>query len=72
MLRVGIVAEGPSDWLALEEMIRTAQPDADFLHIRPDMTLDSRSPHGWSLSNVTSGPNGSWFAAGCSASGTGR
>jgi hypothetical protein len=41
------VAEGPSDWLALEELIRTVAPDADFLHIRPDLTLASKSPHGW-------------------------
>ncbi len=47
MIRVGLVAEGPSDWLALEELIRTVVPDADFLHIRPDMTLVSKSPHGW-------------------------
>ena len=47
MIRVGLVAEGPSDWLALEEMIRTIEPDSDFLHIRPDMTLVSGSPHGW-------------------------
>ncbi len=47
MIRVGLVAEGPSDCLALEEMIRTVEPEADFLRIRPDMTLVSRSPHGW-------------------------
>jgi hypothetical protein len=46
MIRVGLVAEGPSDWLALEEMIRTVEPDAEFLHIRPDMTLASGSS-GW-------------------------
>ncbi|PYQ62346.1 MAG: hypothetical protein DMF53_13180 [Acidobacteria bacterium] len=48
MIRVGLVAEGPSDWLALEELIRTVAPDADFLHLRPDMdNLTSRSPYGW-------------------------
>jgi hypothetical protein len=47
MIRVGLVAEGPSDWLALEELIRTVVTDVDFLHIRPDMTLASKSPHGW-------------------------
>jgi hypothetical protein len=47
MIRVGLVAEGPSDWLALEELIRTVVPDVDFQHLRPDMTLTSKSPHGW-------------------------
>ncbi len=49
MIRVGIVAEGTSDWLALEELMKAVQPDTDFdfVHLRPDMTLVSRSPHGW-------------------------
>jgi hypothetical protein len=47
MIRVGIVAEGKSDWLALEELMRAVHPDIDFVHLRPDMTLVSRSPHGW-------------------------
>ena len=47
MIRVGLVAEGPSDCVALEELIRTVEPETDFLRIRPDMTLASRSPHGW-------------------------
>jgi hypothetical protein len=47
MIRVGLVAEGPSDWMALEELIRTVASDVEFLHIRPDMTLVSKSPHGW-------------------------
>lgn len=47
MIHVGLVAEGPSDWLALEALILTVAPGAQFLHIRPDMTLASRSPHGW-------------------------
>jgi hypothetical protein len=47
MLRVGIVAEGKSDWLALEEIMRSVQPDIDFERLRPDLTLISRSPHGW-------------------------
>jgi hypothetical protein len=47
MIRIGIVAEGPSDWLALEELIKAIHPDVDFIHLRPDMTLVSRSPHGW-------------------------
>ena len=46
-LRVGIVAEGKSDWLALEAIIRSVHPDTDFERLRPDMTLASRSPHGW-------------------------
>jgi hypothetical protein len=47
MIRVGIVAEGPSDWMVLEELILSVEPDAEFVHIRPDMTLDSGSAHGW-------------------------
>lgn len=47
MIRVGIVAEGKSDCLALEELLRAIHPDIDFLRLRPDMTLVSGSPHGW-------------------------
>jgi len=47
MIRVGIVAEGTSDWLALEELMKAVHPDVEFVHLRPDMTLVSRSPHGW-------------------------
>jgi hypothetical protein len=47
MLRVGIVAEGKSDWLALEEIMRSVRSDIDFERLRPDLTLVSRSPHGW-------------------------
>lgn len=47
MIRVGIVAEGRSDWLALEELMRAVYPDLEFVRLRPDFTLASRSPHGW-------------------------
>jgi hypothetical protein len=47
MLRVGIVAEGKSDWLALEEFLGALHPDLEFERIRPDLTLESRSPYGW-------------------------
>lgn len=47
MLRVGIVAEGKSDWLALEEFLRAVHPDVEFERIRPDFTPVSRSPFGW-------------------------
>lgn len=47
ILRVGIVAEGKSDWLALEAIVRSVHPDVEFERLRPDMTLSSRSPHGW-------------------------
>lgn len=47
MLRVGIVAEGKSDWWVLETIIRSIHPDVDFERLRPDMTLVSHSPHGW-------------------------
>jgi len=47
MIRVGIVAEGPSDWMALEELMKAVHPDIEFVRLRPDMTLASRSAHGW-------------------------
>ena len=47
MLRVGIIAEGKSDWLVLEAMMRKLHPDIAFLRLRPDLTLASMSPHGW-------------------------
>ena len=47
MIRVGIVAEGKSDCLALEEFMRAIHPDIDFMRLRPDMTLVSQSPFGW-------------------------
>jgi hypothetical protein len=47
ILRVGIVAEGKSDWLVLEAVMKSVHPDMEFERLRPDMTLASRSPHGW-------------------------
>ncbi len=47
MLRVGIVAEGPSDWIVLEEVMKTVHADIEFERLRPDMTLLSGSPFGW-------------------------
>lgn len=47
MIRVGIVAEGKSDWLALEELMRAVHPDVTFMRLRPEMTPDSHSPNGW-------------------------
>jgi hypothetical protein len=47
VLRVGIIAEGKSDWLVLEAVMRSVYPDVEFERLRPDMTLASRSPHGW-------------------------
>ena len=48
MIRIGIVAEGKSDWLALEELMKTIHPDVDFVRLRPDMNpLASRSSYGW-------------------------
>ncbi|MEW6219823.1 MAG: hypothetical protein AB1634_09865 [Thermodesulfobacteriota bacterium] len=47
MVRVGIVAEGKSDWLALESFLEALHPDIQFERLRPDLTLLSRSPHGW-------------------------
>ena len=47
MLRVGIIAEGKSEWLVLEAIMRQLQPDIEFVRIRPDFTLASMSPFGW-------------------------
>jgi hypothetical protein len=47
MIRVGIVAEGPSDWIILEEVMTTVHADLEFQHIQPDQTLASRRPFGW-------------------------
>lgn len=47
MLRVGIVAEGSSDWLVLEEVMKTVHPDIEFERLRPDQTLVSGTPFGW-------------------------
>jgi hypothetical protein len=47
MLRVGIVAEGKSEWFVLEEMMRAIHSDIEFQRLRPDLTLVSGSPHGW-------------------------
>jgi hypothetical protein len=46
MLRVGIVAEGKSEWFVLEEMMRALHPDIDFQRIRPDF-LVAGTPYGW-------------------------
>jgi hypothetical protein len=47
VLRVGIIAEGKSEWLVLEAIMRKLHPDIEFERLRPDMTLASMSPHGW-------------------------
>ncbi len=47
MLRVGIVAEGPSDWIVFEEVMKTVHPDVEFEHLQPDQTLLSGFPNGW-------------------------
>jgi hypothetical protein len=46
MLRVGIVAEGKSEWFVLEEMMREIHPDIDFQRIRPDISATG-IPYGW-------------------------
>jgi hypothetical protein len=47
MLRVGIIAEGKSEWLVLEAIMRKLHADIEFERLRPDLTLASMSPHGW-------------------------
>jgi hypothetical protein len=47
MLRVGIVAEGPSDWLVLEEVMKTVHPDIEFVRLQPNQTLFAGIGQGW-------------------------
>lgn len=47
MLRVGIVAEGPSDWLVLEEVMKTVHAEIEFVHLQPNQTLYSSLGQGW-------------------------
>ncbi len=46
MLRVGIVVEGPSDLMVLEEIIRASRPDAAFISLQPDASL-AHLGRGW-------------------------
>jgi hypothetical protein len=46
MLRVGIVAEGKSEFLVFEEMLRALHPDVDVMRIWPDFQITGR-PYGW-------------------------
>jgi hypothetical protein len=47
MLRVGIVAEGKSDWLVLEEVMKTVHADIEFVRLQPNQTLFSAIGQGW-------------------------
>jgi hypothetical protein len=47
MLRVGIVAEGPSDWLVLQEVMKSVHPDVEFVSLHPDQTLSQSLGQGW-------------------------
>jgi hypothetical protein len=46
MLRVGIVAEGKSEFFVLEEIMRAVHSDIDFVEIQPEFSA-VRLPHGW-------------------------
>lgn len=46
-IRVGIVAEGRSEWLVLEATMRSLCRDIEFDRIRPDYAPLSGSPAGW-------------------------
>lgn len=43
-MRIGIVAEGPSDWIVLEEIIRAIHHVAEFERLRPEQPV---GPTGW-------------------------
>jgi len=47
MIRVGIVAEGVSDWLVLEAVMRQVHPDIEFQRLQPEYTLVSKIGYGW-------------------------
>lgn len=49
MVRIGIVAEGRSDWEMIEEIIKSLYPDVEFERICPDYQLASlpNKPFGW-------------------------
>jgi len=47
MLHVGIVAEGSSDCLVLESIMKVIHNDIDFLRLQPDQTLAVTKPNGW-------------------------
>ncbi len=59
MVRIGIIAEGKSEWLVFEEIIRTLRADVEFQRIRPDITLQSGSPFGWNGVKAWCRQNGS-------------
>ncbi len=46
MLRVGIIAEGSTDFLVLEEIMKTVTPDIEFVRIHP-APVPSRLGNGW-------------------------
>jgi hypothetical protein len=48
MLRVGIIAEGKSEWFLLEEMMRAIHADIEFQRLRPEIPAFSGGPAvGW-------------------------
>jgi hypothetical protein len=47
MLLVGIVAEGVSDWMVLEAVMRNVHPEIEFRRIQPDQALAPRLGQGW-------------------------
>ena len=49
MLRVGVVSEGISDFLVLQEVMRQVRPDAEFVHLHP---IDTASLLGWGWTGV--------------------
>lgn len=47
MLRVGIIAEGETDFLILEEIMKTIATELEFVHIHPAPAVDSKFGRGW-------------------------
>lgn len=47
MLRVGIVAEGNTDWIVLEEVMKTVHADIESFRLHPNLTLNSYLGQGW-------------------------
>jgi hypothetical protein len=46
-MRVGIVAEGTTDFLVIEAVVRAIEPDVEFVRIWPDTTMVGLRPYGW-------------------------
>jgi hypothetical protein len=63
MIRIGIVAEGKSEWLVLEAVMRVLHDEIDFVRIRPDLDMLSGQPFGWRGVKAWCSENGNTLGA---------